>query len=189
MRTPGPPRPRALELRQKPRAVADRRVAGVHRELSGSCRTVAPAATIDLSLQTKAVPQRQASDVGGTYITGSMATHCRGHSPLRSIARKWRAFASDKPESTRQSRREPQHDATGGQAASVVALTGARIVTMNGRATGDRERHDPRARQSHRRRRRELRRGNPADVAAAATLRPHRPARHHRCARAWTVRA
>ncbi len=89
--------------------------------------------------------------------------------------------------SPRQSRREPQHDAAGRQAARRRGAHRRPHRDDERRATGDRERHDRRARQSHRRRRRERRRGNSRRCAAARSRGPHSPARHHRCARAWTA--
>ena len=74
-----------------------------------------PGGTIDLSLQTKAVPQRRASDIGGTYINwidGDTLSWTLGRVAL-SRGDGGAVRERHKPDdSTRQSRREPQHDAS-----------------------------------------------------------------------------
>src|SRR4029078_1082600 len=89
-----------------------------------------PGGQIDLSLQTRAVPQRRANDIGGTYINwidGDTLSWALGPSLYR--AKMAELFASEDAHGkvvanlsmTRAA--DKPHD--------VVALTGARIVTMN----------------------------------------------------------
>jgi len=89
-----------------------------------------PGGQIDLSLQTRAVPQRRATDIGGTYINwidGDTLSWTLGPSLYR--AKMAELFASEDAHGkvvanlsmTRAA--DKPHD--------VVALTGARIVTMN----------------------------------------------------------
>ena len=92
-----------------------------------------PGGTMDLSLQTKAVPQRRASDIGGTYINwidGDTLSWTLAASLYNAEVAE--LFASDKPEEAHGkvvanlSMTRPADKPRG-----VVALTGARIVTMN----------------------------------------------------------
>jgi imidazolonepropionase-like amidohydrolase len=92
-----------------------------------------PGGTIDLSLQTKAVPQRRASDIGGTYINwidGDTLSWTLAASLYHAEVAE--LFASDKPDEAHGkvvanlSMTRPADKPRG-----VVALTGARIVTMN----------------------------------------------------------
>jgi len=92
-----------------------------------------PGGQIDLSLQTRAVPQRRATDIGGTYINwidGDTLSWTLGPSLYR--AEMAELFASDKPDEAHGkvvanlSMTRPADKPRG-----VVALTGARIVTMN----------------------------------------------------------
>ncbi|HET9446803.1 MAG TPA: amidohydrolase family protein [Steroidobacteraceae bacterium] len=92
-----------------------------------------PGGTIDLSLQTKAVPQRRASDIGGTYmnwIDGDSLSWTLGASLYQAEVPE--LFKSDKPDEAHGkvvanlSMTRPADKPRG-----VVALTGARIVTMN----------------------------------------------------------
>ncbi len=92
-----------------------------------------PGGAIDLSLQTKAVPQRRASDIGGTYINwidGDSLSWTLGASLYQADIPE--LFASDKPDEAHGkvvanlSMTRPADKPRG-----VVALTGARIVTMN----------------------------------------------------------
>ena len=97
-----------------------------------------PGGKIDLSLQTKAVPQRRATDIGGTTSTGSTATRCRGHSARRCIARRWRSCSRAARTRRTQTHGKVVANLSMTRAADkphgVVALTGARIVTMNERS-------------------------------------------------------
>ncbi len=93
-----------------------------------------PGGTIDLSLQTKAVPQRRASDIGGTYINwidGDTLSWTLGASLYR--AEMAELFASGTSGDTTHGKVVANLSMTraADKPRGVVALTGARIVTMN----------------------------------------------------------
>jgi imidazolonepropionase-like amidohydrolase/Tol biopolymer transport system component len=93
-----------------------------------------PGGTIDLSLQTKAVPQRRASDIGGTYINwidSDTLSWTLGPSLYR--AEMGELFASGASAETTHGKVVANLSMTrpADKPRGVVALTGARIVTMN----------------------------------------------------------
>ena len=93
-----------------------------------------PGGTIDLSLQTKAVPQRRASDIGGTYINwidSDTLSWTLGPSLYR--AEMAELFASGASAETTHGKVVANLSMTrpADKPRGVVALTGARIVTMN----------------------------------------------------------
>ena len=93
-----------------------------------------PGGTIDLSLQTKAVPQRRASDIGGTYINwidSDTLSWTLGPSLYR--AEMAELFASGASGETTHGKVVANLSMTrpADKPRGVVALTGARIVTMN----------------------------------------------------------
>jgi imidazolonepropionase-like amidohydrolase/Tol biopolymer transport system component len=93
-----------------------------------------PGGTIDLSLQTKAVPQRRASDIGGTYINwidSDTLSWTLGSSLYR--AEMAELFASGASGETTHGKVVANLSMTrpADKPRGVVALTGARIVTMN----------------------------------------------------------
>ncbi|MGH8238727.1 MAG: amidohydrolase family protein, partial [Steroidobacteraceae bacterium] len=93
-----------------------------------------PGGTIDLSLQTKAVPQRRATDIGGTYIDwidGDTLSWTLGPSLYRSEMAE--LFASGTTAETAHGKVVANLSVTraADKPRGVVALTGARIVTMN----------------------------------------------------------
>ena len=186
----GPPRARALQLRQQPRAVADRRVAGVHRELPGLRRSDAarrhdrPFATDESS--SAAARQRYRRHVHQLDRRRHAVVDTR---PRRFITRKWRSCS-------RATSREEAHGKVvanlsmtrpADKPRGVVALTGARIVTMNDARqvieNGTIVVRDNRivavgASDAVR---------DSRGCAAARSRGPHGSARHHRCACAWTA--
>ena len=98
-----------------------------------------PGGQIDLSLKTKSVPQRRASDIGGEYfnwIDGDTLTWTLGASLVsrRDVRRCSPNRHASRTATThgKVRRRLLQHDACGDKPHGVVALTGARIITMNG---------------------------------------------------------
>ena len=93
-----------------------------------------PGGTIDLSLQTKAVPQRRASDIGGTYINwidGDTLSWTLGPSLYR--AEMTELFAAGTNADTAHGKVVANLGMTrpADKPRGVVALTGARIITMN----------------------------------------------------------
>ena len=93
-----------------------------------------PGGTIDLSLQTKAVPQRRATDIGGTYINwidGDTLSWTLGASLYR--AEMAELFASGTSADAAHGKVVANLSMTraADKPRGVVALTGARIVTMN----------------------------------------------------------
>ncbi|HKU14665.1 MAG TPA: amidohydrolase family protein [Steroidobacteraceae bacterium] len=97
-----------------------------------------PGGQIDLSLQTKAVPQRRASDIGGTYINwidGDTLSWTLGASLYRAdMSELFASGATAEEAQQRHGRTVANLSITrpADKPRSVIALTGARIITMNG---------------------------------------------------------
>ena len=147
-----------------------------------------PGGQVDLSLQTKAVPLRRASDIGGEYINwidGDTLSWTLGASLYRAEMAELFATGTKAEETHGKGVADLEHDARGGQAARRRGAHRRAHRHDERRAAGDRERHDRRSRQSYRRRRRERLGGNSGRRAATGSRGPHRHARHHRhaCAR------
>ena len=191
----GPARARTLALCEQHGGLAERRVAGVPRELPRLRRADAAGRhRSTCRCRRKRLPQRRASDIGGDYINwidGDTLTWTLGPALYR--AEMAELFASG----SKRGGRPHEHGERianlsitrpADKPRGVVALTGARIVTMNDARQVIDERHDRRARQPHRRRRRERAPCRfPADAQrldlAGRTVMPG----HHRHSRARTA--
>ena len=97
-----------------------------------------PGGQVELSLKTKAVPQRRASDIGGDYldwIDGDTLTWTLGPALYR--AEMAELFATRQPNARGSRTKQGERSRTSAsrepadKPRGVVALTGARIVTMN----------------------------------------------------------
>jgi imidazolonepropionase-like amidohydrolase/Tol biopolymer transport system component len=93
-----------------------------------------PGGTIDLSLQTKAVPQRRATDIGGTYINwidGDTLSWTLGASLYRAEMAELFASGSKPDETHGKVVANLSMTRAADKPRDVIALTGARIITMN----------------------------------------------------------
>jgi imidazolonepropionase-like amidohydrolase/Tol biopolymer transport system component len=93
-----------------------------------------PGGQIDLSLQTKAVPQRRASDIGGDYINwvdGDTLSWTLGASLYRVEMTDLFAAGANAEETHGKVVADLSSTRAADKPRGVVALTGARIVTMN----------------------------------------------------------
>ncbi len=94
-----------------------------------------PGGQVDLSLQTKAVPQRRATDIGGDYINwidGDTLSWTLGASLYRAEMAELFASGVNAEETHGKVVADLSMTRPADKPRGVVALTGARIVTMNG---------------------------------------------------------